>query len=131
MRFAVFQSISASHISSIREIHLRAQRADVLLEPFGVDAVFVYKVQLLNAAIATPASYLPLIKDNKALLRARIEIPNRASVRVFNKGASLAAFRTATRLTRTGQKQRYPTLIIGHIAKLITAEIEHVSEYGG
>jgi len=28
----------------------------------------------------------------------------------------------------TGQKQRYPRLIIDHIAKLITVEIKHVSE---
>jgi hypothetical protein len=93
-----------------------------------VEAVFVNKVQLLNAAIATHASYLPLIKDNKALFRSQIEISNRASIRVFNRRASLATFRTVTRLTRTGQKQRYPLLIIDHIAKLITVEIKHVSE---
>ncbi len=118
------------HIRNIREIHLRAQRADVLLESYGVEAVFVNKVQLLNAAMATPASYLPLIKDNEALLRSQVEISNRASIRVLNKGASLATFRTVTSLTRTGQKQRYPLLIIGHIAKLIAVEIKHVSKYG-
>ena len=71
--------VDSCHIRNIREIHLRAQRADVLLESYGVEAVFVNKVQLLNAAIATPAPYLPLIKDNKALLRSQIDISNRAT----------------------------------------------------
>jgi len=45
--------VDSCHIRNIREIHLRAQRADVLLESDGVEAVFVYKVQFLDTSIAT------------------------------------------------------------------------------
>jgi hypothetical protein len=95
--------VDRRHIRSILEIHFLTQYADVLLEPYDVKAVFVNKVKPFDTSITTPASYLSLIKDNKALLRFPIKISDRASISVFNRRASLATVRTVTGLTRTAQ----------------------------
>jgi hypothetical protein len=83
--------------------------------------------QRRDSHIGTVSS-APLSEDEKALLRAEIEISDPLGIGILNGRAPLAAFRTVTGLTRTVQKQRYPMLILAETAKRITAEIKQVSE---
>jgi hypothetical protein len=63
IRFAAFQSISATD-AAFRERHLLAQHAHIGLEALDIRAVFVHKVQMLNASIATSTSDLPFSEDS-------------------------------------------------------------------
>jgi len=120
--------VDLCHRCDVGERHLRTEHAHIVLEPLGVEAVLVHKVQLLNAAIATSTPYLPLSEGEVALLRAEIEVSDPSGIGILNGRAPLATDRTIGSHACTIQNQRHTVLIFTEIAKRISAEIEEVSE---
>ena len=120
--------VDLCHRCDVGERHLRTEQAHIVLKPFGVEAVLVYEAQVLNATIATSASYLPFIEDEKALLRAEIEVSDPSSIGILNGRAPLATDGAVGSRACTIKNQRHAVLIFTEIAKRISAEIKEVSE---
>jgi hypothetical protein len=120
--------VDLCHRCDVGERHLRTEHAHIVLKPLGVGTVLVHKVQLLNATIATSTPYLPLSKDEEALLRTEIKVSDPSGIGILNGRAPLATDGAVGSHACTIQNQRHAVLIFAEIAKLVSAEIEEVSE---